>query len=93
MVPQIFHTTDLLSAGSTTVFLTNIGRVPAVDVTLALPSPMVSTLCSLVLLTVGRPELAAAPNAFYEAACRVQVTVLLGYGSGMGQTNLNLLLD
>ena len=64
MAPQMFDTTELLSAGSTSIFLTNIGLIAADDVTLALPSPQVSTLLSSPIdRRLGRPKLAAAPHA------------------------------
>ncbi len=45
MSPQYFKVVDLLSAGSTTIYLTNVGLITANDVTLTLPSLQVRTSC------------------------------------------------
>ena len=55
MVPQLFKAAELLSAGSTTIYLTNTGLITANDVTLSLPNPMVRASASLCRR--GRPLL------------------------------------
>ena len=54
MSPQYFQAEDLLSAGSTMIYLTNVGLIAAQDVTLTLPGLQVCTACSQPRLTCVR---------------------------------------
>ena len=79
MVPQIFDTTELLSAGSTTIYLTNVGLFAADDVTLALPSLPVCLPHDH--LPDGSRELASAVHAFRLPRCRLDTAPVLHHAS------------